>query len=249
MTSPASRSADVRDSTTTVARSASASSVSRASGSWEPMATTVAWSATSAPSNSGSRAVVAQQMMSAAPTSSSDARAVAADHVDVLDRAHRADGLDVPVGLGAAAEDEQAACGGHGERAHRERRDGRRAHVGEGDAVDEGDRRERGRVEDHADALDARLAAHGHELDHGVIRRRGRHHEQLAGADREGAARRVGLGVQAGHQRGLERVDRGRRAQALGDVGRGEEGQAHRRTKPVPSGSRGSSTKRCSPVR
>ena len=91
-----------------------------------------------------------------------------------------------------------------------------------------------GRVEDHADALDARLAADGHELDHRVARRRRRHHEQLAAADREHAARRVGLGVQARQQRGLERVDRGRRAQALGDVGRGEERQAHRRTKPVP---------------
>ena len=71
ITSPASRSAETRDSTTTVARRASASSVSRASGSWVPIATTVAWSATSAPSNSGALAVVAQQMMSAAATSSS----------------------------------------------------------------------------------------------------------------------------------------------------------------------------------
>ena len=68
MTSPASRSAEARDSTTIVARAARASSVSRLSGSWEPIATTVAWSATSAPSNSGSRAVVAQQTMSAAAT-------------------------------------------------------------------------------------------------------------------------------------------------------------------------------------
>jgi hypothetical protein len=121
--------------------------------------------------------------------------------------------------------------------------------LAERDPVDQGDRRERLRVEDHADALDARLAADGHELDDGMARRRGRHHEQLAAADREGAARRVGLGVEARQQRGLERVDRRRRAQATGDLRRVEEGQAHRRTKPVPSGSRASSTKRCSPVR
>ena len=41
---------------------------------------------------------------------------VAADHVDVLDRPHGADRLDVAVGLRAAAEDEQAARVGRGER-------------------------------------------------------------------------------------------------------------------------------------
>jgi hypothetical protein len=126
-----------------------------------------------------------------------DARAVTADHVNVLDGAHRADGLDVTVGLRAAAEDEQPARVGRGECAHRERRDRRRAHVGQRDPVDEGDGRERGRVEDDADALDARLAADGHELDHRVGRRRGRHHEQLTRADRQRAARRVGLWVEA----------------------------------------------------
>ena len=212
ITSPASRSADTRDSTTTVARRASASSVSRASGSWEPMAMTVAWSATSDPSNSGSRAVVAQQTMSAAATSSSTPCGVAADQVDVLDRPHGADRLDVAVGLRAAAEDEQAARVGAREPAHRERRDRRRAHVGERDPVDERDRRERGRVEHHAHALDAGLPADGHELDHRVCARGRGHHEQLAARERERAARRVGLGVQAGQERRFERVDRGGRA-------------------------------------
>src|SRR5918999_2820110 len=64
ITSPASRRADARDSTTTVARAARASLVSRRSGSWEPIATTTAWSATSEPSKSGSRAVVQRPTMS-----------------------------------------------------------------------------------------------------------------------------------------------------------------------------------------
>ena len=94
------------------------------------------------------------------------AGAVAADHVDVLDGADRADGLDVRRGPAGRGRRPAAARVGCGERAYRERRDRRRAHVGERDAVDQRDRRERGRVEDHADALDARLAADGHELDH-----------------------------------------------------------------------------------
>ena len=70
-TSPASRSALARASTTTSPRPSSASSSSRLFGSCEPIATTSAWLATSSPLKSGSADVVQQQMMSAASTRSS----------------------------------------------------------------------------------------------------------------------------------------------------------------------------------
>ncbi len=182
ITSPASRSADVRDSTTTVARAASASSVSRRSGSWPPIATTVAVSLTSEPSNSGADAVVQQQMMSAPRTSSSMSPVVAADEVDVLDRPDRADRSRVRVPPRPATEDQQPPGVLGGEMPDRERRHRGRAHVRDRDAVRERGRRERLRVEDHHDPLDARVPADAHELDGHVPADLARHHDQLAAA-------------------------------------------------------------------
>ena len=249
MTSPASRSADVRDSTTTVARRASVSSVSRASGSCEPIATTVAWSATSEPSNNGSRAVVAQQTMSAAATSaptSPPSRPTMST-----------------CSMGRTARMASTCPWACGPRPNTSRRRASGAASARTASAETAGVRTLVSAMPSTRATGASVVASKTtqtpwmrgspptvtSLTTAWVAVGRRHHEQLAGADRERAARRVGLRVQAGEQRVLQRVDRGGRAQALGDVRRGEEGQAHRRTKPVPRGSRGSRTKRCSPVR
>ncbi len=235
----------MRASTTTVERLTSVSSTSRASGACDPIATTQAWSATSVPSKSGSRAVVQQQMTSAADDELFG-RAVAADDVHVLDRADRPHGLGVRAPLRAAAEHEQAAGVRGREAAHGDGGDGGRPEVGERDAVEHRDGRERRGVEHHAHALHARLArADGDELDRGVPADRGRHDQQLSLPHRDARAWGRRLRVEATRERGLERVG-GLDHRHARDVG---ERQRHRSTNPMPSGSSGSSVKRCSPVR
>jgi hypothetical protein len=171
------------------------------------------------------------------------AAVLAAEHVDLLDRPDRPDRLGVGAGLRAAAEHHQPAGVGRREPPDRERRDRRRAQVGERDAVEQGDGRQRRAVEQHARALDARLArTDGHELDRRMAARGGRHHQQLALPHRQDRARRRRLRVELA-QRPLERVDGVEQRQ------RGGVERPHRSTNPVPSASRGSSTNRCSPVR
>ena len=122
-------------------------------------------------------------------------------------------------GLRAAAEDDEPAGVRRGEPADGQRGDRRRAQVGQADPVDQRGGRERGAVEHHAHALDARVAADGDELDGGVPAGRRGHHQQLAAAlEGDRPARRVGLGIQPCAQRRLERVGRGRDVQAPGDL-------------------------------
>ena len=219
-TSPASRRAEARDSTTTVARAASASSTSRASGSCEPIATTVAWSATSAPSNSGSRAVVA-----------------AADHVgggDELRRRRRRRGRPMSTcSMGRTARIASTcpwACGPRPKTSSRRASGAASARTASAETAGvrrfvsampstRATGRERRGVEDDADALDARLAADGHELDDGMA----------AGADgitsssppptasALAAGRPPGPGRPAAR---LERVDGAGRPRRCGDLGR-----------------------------
>ena len=159
--------------------------------------------------------------------------------------------LDVRVALRAAAEHEQPARRparrGGGPRALTRPRS---AAFVRAIAVHQRDRRQRRGVEHHADALDPRLAADGHELHDGMPRGAGRHHEQLAAVDldhRRAADRPRGRARPAAPPRALDGAAL-RRAAARPRPRRGD-GSAHRSTKPVPSGSRGSRTNRCSPVR
>jgi hypothetical protein len=60
---------------------------------------------------------------------------------------------------------------------------------------------------------------------------RGRHDEELAAGEVDGAAGRICLGVEAIEQRGLERVGGIRHGQAAPDVVSAQERQAHRGTR------------------
>jgi hypothetical protein len=174
---------------------------------------------------------------------------VATEQPYVADGPDRADRGGVRVCLRPPPEDDQA-CGVVGrEMSHGQGRHGRRAQVRDGDPVDQRQRRERVAVEDDADALDARPAANGDELDGRLRPQPGRHDEQLPGIEVDGLAEGVGFGVQAAQQGGLERVRRLGEREPLLDLRSADEPQAHRSTNPVPSGSRGSRTNRCSPVR
>ena len=131
------------------------------------------------------------------------------------------------VGLGAAAEDQQALGVLAREVADGERGDRGGADVGQRDAVDQRFRGERGAVEDDDDALDARVAADRDQLDRDVAADLGGHQDQLAVLELDEAARRVGFGVEAVFERGLERVDRDDRGQVARDVLGGEIGEVH----------------------
>jgi hypothetical protein len=86
--------------------------------------------------------------------------------------------------------------------------------------------------------------------DRRVCGRGRRHHEQLALSHREMSAGRIGLRVEPGSERRLERGGSICNAQPPRDlVGVEQREIVHRRTNPVPSVSRESSRKRCSPVR
>ena len=102
----------------------------------------------------------------------------------------------VRVRLRAAAEHEQPPRVGRREVPHRQRGDGRRAQVGKRDAVHERARRQRLAIEDHAHALDARLAPDRDQLHHGVAGGGRRHEQQLALLELDDRALRVRFRVE-----------------------------------------------------
>ena len=188
-----------------------------------------------------------------------EARAVARDDVHALERRRdRPERADVGPALRAGAEHERRRAPGAARwRTARAETAAVRRFVSAMPSTSAAGRERLG-VEEHVDALDPRQPAVGvrrrdrDELDPDRAGRGRRHDQHLAGLARDGLARRVGLGVQAAAQRRLERVD-GLRGETPRDGGGVEERDrvhgAHRSTKPVPTGSRGSRTKRCSPVR
>ena len=187
-----------------------------------------------------------------------DAAAIARDDVHPLERRRdRPERRDVGPALRAGAEDDEAPGAGRGEVAHGEGRDRGRPQVRQRDAVDERAGRERLGVEEHVDALDPRQPAVGFAgatvtsltpiapgEDDGMINTSP---ASPATAWRAGSASgsrppRSAASSASTASTAETRATRRRR-------GRGSRPGAHRSTKPVPTGSRGSSTKRCSPVR
>ena len=176
--------------------------------------------------------------------------------VNPLERPYGAQRLHVAGRLRATAEHQQPARVRGGQMTHGESRHGGGAQAGEGAAVDERGGGECLGIEQDIDPLDARQPAPGvarrdaRELHPQGIRRARRHHEQLAAACGQGRARRVLLGVEPLPKRGLQGVDGPSRGEQAGHGPGIEKGwPAHGSRNPVSSGSCGSSTKRCSPVR
>ncbi len=156
------------------------------------------------------------------------AAGVTADHGDPADPADRAHRLDMAPRLRSRAEHHEVLHLGGREHVRDGRRHRRGAQGRQGDAVEEGNRAERGGIHQQVDALDAFLA------ESGVTRRHrghlhahefcglGRHQQQLASVDVQDAAGEVGRRVESAAHGGLQRAHRGPEADPGDDLVGGE---------------------------